>query len=558
MHRFRALRGLCGWELAVVVVPLIAILVLQYVSSRRLAEVEVIARQTTIAQYLDAVIGGVRQAYEDAANEMLAVPPDALVGRRFGEIERHFRSADTSLARLLFAIPLDECWCQARYYDPVAETSRLGADPGAAAVTLRVITLLQASTLPRKEHRLRLDPDAIYVDEADPDNRVVYRFVADDDAGLAGVAGFVVDVDRFERAYLPRVMVGAMEHLPGDVRDNLLVRVTDAAKRVVAATHDEPGQADVLVGRFDFAFRDWELSARSRYTAAAQVVQSNSSTTWLLTVLMSIAVLSGVLLTWRASDRERRLSRIRNAFVANASHELRTPLASIAVFGELLRHGRIKSQEKVVEYGRHIEQESNRLRHLIDNVLDFARIESAAVEYRRREAAMEDIVVVAVRTVDTRRERDGFSIHVTCSEDELPPVHVDAQAMSQVFVNLLDNAMKYSGQSRRIRVHLSRRDDHAAVSVADFGIGIAKDDHERIFQQFYRGVAAVDERVSGTGLGLAIVRHVVHAHGGRIEVDSRLGRGARFTVLIPPAPAAPGPGLSTTVESVSLNAGAEA
>ena len=533
MGRFRALRSPFRPEVAIVVVPLLAILALQYVSSQRLAEVEVIARQTTISQYLETVVGEVRRVYENAAHEVLQVPPDALVERRFEDIDRYFQSTATSAARLLFTIPLNECWCQARYYDPVTATNRIGADANTQAVVFRISTLLQASTLPSEKHRLRLEPNATYVDEADPDVRTVYRFVAQDGVGVVGVAGFVVDIDRFEHEYLPNAVINAMDLLPPDVQDNLVVRVTDSADRVVTTTHDEPGQADALAGRFDFAFRDWELSARSRHTAAAQVLQASASTTWLLTMLMSVAVLGGVVLTWRAASRERRLSRIRNAFVANASHELRTPLASISMFGELLRLGRVTSPDKVAEYGRHVEQESIRLRQLIDNVLDFARIESATVEYHRQETIIEDVVGSAVRTVDARRERDGFTISVASSVGELPPVHVDTQAMSQVFVNLLDNAMKYSGRSKRIRVAFSRRDDYAAVRVIDFGIGIAPDEQQRIFRQFYRAASAVEERVTGTGLGLAIARHVVQAHGGRIEVDSRLGDGTTFTVLLP-------------------------
>jgi signal transduction histidine kinase len=519
--------------MAIVVIPLLAILALQYVSSRRLAEVEVIARQTTVARYLDAVVAEVRTVYESAAQEMLDVSPDALVEKRFEEIERHFQAADTSAARLLFAIPLDECWCRARYYDPSTATFRPGSHHGVEAVALRLFTLLQASTLPQEEHRLRHEPDALYVDEADPENRVVYRFISHEDSGIVGVVGFVVSAERFEQEYLPRVMTSAMELLPGEVRDNMVVRVTDAVDRVVTTTHDEPGQADVLAGRFDFAFRDWELSARSRHTAAAQVLQSNASVTWWLMVAMSAAVLGGVALTSRAAGRERRLSRIRTAFVANASHEIRTPLASISVFGELLRRGRATSPDKVAEYGGFVEQESTRLRQLIDNVLDLARIESATVEYRREETEIESVVDEALMSVDARRERDGFTISVTRSAHELAPVNIDTQAMKQVFVNLLDNAMKYSGGSRRIDVAFSSRDNAVAVSVVDLGIGIAADEQQRIFHQFYRAASAIEERVTGTGLGLAIARHVVHAHGGRIEVDSHLGSGTTFTVLLP-------------------------
>ncbi len=324
--------------------------------------------------------------------------------------------------------------------------------------------------------------------------------------------------------------------LDEDVWDNLIVRVTDDTGRVVADTYDGPGQADEVTDRFDFVFRDLELSARSRHTAAAQVLQSNAATNWLLSTLMAVMAIGGVLLTWRAARGERRLSQIRNGFVTGVSHELRTPLTSLAVFGELLRCGRVTAPDRVVEYGRRIEQESSRLRHLIDNVLSFGRIESAEVRYRQAAAAIEDVVGAAVRAVDTRRAQGGFAIAVTAQDAGLPEVRVDAAAMTQVFVNLLDNAMKYSGPCRRVRVELRRRGDGVAVAVADAGIGIPLHEQRRIFDEFYRAASGSTE-VAGTGLGLAIARHVVQAHGGRIEVDSRLGRGATFTVLLPAAPA---------------------
>ena len=539
MRRFRAFHGRYCLEVTVVVVPLLAILVLQYVSSRRLAKVEVIAHQTTISQYLDVVGAEVRWLYEGAARAMLGFPEELLVAKRFDEIQRHFGETDASTARLLFTGSLDGCFCLARYYDPVSGTTQVGASADTEAVVLRIHTLLQASTLPpRKEHRLHVDRDRLYVDEADPDNRAVYRFIADAAGEFIGFAGFVVDSDRFEREYLPRVIAGAMDVLGEGVQDNLIVRTTDARGRVVTTTHSEPGQVDALTARFDFVFRDWELSARSRHTAAAQVLQSNAFTSWVLTVLMSVSVLGGMLLTWRAAGRERRIARIRNEFVANVSHELRAPLASLALFGEFLRRGRVTSPEKTIEYGRRIEHESGRLQHLIDNILDFARIESAAVEYRREDAAIEDVVAAAVGAVDARREQDDFTISATCPGTLLPVVRIDVPAMRQVFVNLLDNAMKYSGRSRRVRVDMVQRGCWVAVSVTDSGVGIAPDDHERIFQQFFRATVAGDTGVGGTGLGLAIVRHVVQAHEGQVEVDSRLGCGATFTVLIPVADAA--------------------
>ena len=531
MSSLRSFHRRWRFEVAFVLVPFAALIVLQYVSNSRLARVEAIAHQTTLTRYLDAVAADVRRAYRDAAHEMLAVPGDALAAQRFDAIARHFDEVDTSAARFLFVGALEGCLCETRYYDPETGRVAVGADPATEAIIMRVTARL------RLEWIQHLNRAEVYVDELNAENRVLYRFVTDSSSTTVGFAGFVVDARRFEREYLPRAMADASGALGEDVWNNLIVQVTDRAGRVVAATHDEPGQTDALTGRFDFVFQDLELSARSRHTAAAQVLRSNALTSWILSALMSVAAVAGVLLTWRAARRERQLSRIRSGFVANVSHELRTPLASISVFGELLRRGRTTAPGMVVEYGRRIEQESARLRHLIDNVLSFRRIESAEVRYRPRAAALEDIVGAAVAAIDNRRAQDGFTITVTAPEARLPAVRVDAAAMTQVFVNLLDNAMKYSGGRRRVRVTLRRCGGEVAVDVADEGIGIAPEDHARIFDEFQRAVSG-SSGVAGTGLGLAIVRHVVRAHGGRIRVDSRLGRGATFTVLLSPAAAA--------------------
>ncbi len=517
-------------EVAFVLVPFAALIVLQYVSNRRLARVEMIAHQTTLTRYLDAVAADVRRVYEDAAQEMLAVPGDALAAQRFDAVAQHFDDMDASAARLLFAGSLDGCLCETRYYDPETGQVAIGADPATEAIIMRVTARLRLEWI---QHLNRSD---IYVDELSGEHRVVYRFITDSGSATVGFAGFVVDERRFESEYLPQAIASMSGLLDEDVRDNLIVRVTDRAGRVLAATHDQPGQDDPLTGRFDFVFEDLELSARSRHTAAAQVLRSNALTSWILSALMSLVAVAGVLLTWRAARRERQLSRIRSGFVANVSHELRTPLASIAVFGELLRRGRITAREKVVECGSRIEQESARLRHLIDNVLSFRRIESAEVHYRPRPAVLEDVVRAAVAAVDSRRAQEGFTIVVTAPEGRLPAVSVDEAAMTQVFVNLLDNAMKYSGSCRRVRVGLRRCGGDLAVDVADEGIGIAPEDRTRIFDEFYRAVSR-SSGVAGTGLGLAIVRHVVRAHGGRIRVDSRPGRGTTFTVLLSPAAA---------------------
>ena len=515
-------------EVAFLLVPLLALVVLQYVSSRQLARAKLIAHQSTLIQYMDAVAADVRRVYENAARSMLAVPGDALAEQRFDVIAQYFDEVDTSAAHLVFVGSLDGCSCLTQYYDPETGHIGIGTDPNLEAIMLRVSTLL------RLEWIQNLNQSEIYVDELDAENRVVYRFVVDADSVPVGFTGFVIDRHRFEGDYLPQAIAAAERLLADAVQDNLVVRVTDRAGRALTATHEGPGQADELTGGFDFVFRDLELSARSRHTAAAQVLHSNARTRWLLSTLMSVMAIGGVLLTWRAARRERQLSRIRSGFVASVSHELRTPLASIAMFGELLRRGRFTGADKVVEYGRRIEHESARLNQLIDNVLSFGRIESAKVRYRAEASAIEDVVGAALAAVDARRAQSRFTITLDSPGARLPEVRMDASAMIQVFVNLLDNAMKYSGSCRRVHVKLRRQGDEVAVAVVDGGVGIAPDDQDLIFDEFYR-VAAGASDVAGSGLGLAIARHVVQAQGGRIEVESRLGHGATFTVMLPVA-----------------------
>ena len=275
---------------------------------------------------------------------------------------------------------------------------------------------------------------------------------------------------------------------------------------------------------------------------------------------MSVAVLGGVLLTWRAAGRERRLARIRNAFVANVSHELRTPIASLAVFGEFMRRGRVGEPEKVVEYGRRIEHESDRLRHLIDNVLDFARIESVGTRYRPEEALIEDVVGAAINAVDARRERDGFTISVSWPDTLLPIVQIDAQAMTQVFVNLLDNAMKYSGRSRRVQVDVFRCEDHVAVRVGDSESASRRMTTSGSFSSSTgrRRRSTTACTVPASALPLCGTWCFSMAAASRWTVVLGAGRALRSGSLSRSAASRPPRDASNAVKSVRISAGAEA
>ena len=256
-----------------------------------------------------------------------------------------------------------------------------------------------------------------------------------------------------------------------------------------------------------------------------------------LAIVLALTLLGGYLL-WRDVEREMRLGVLRSQFVSSVSHELKTPLTAIRMFAETLLLGRADASTRT-EYLETIVNESERLTRLLNNVLDFSKIEEGRRVYRREPTALAPIVQLAARAIEYPLAQHGFVLKVEV-EEGLPPVHVDADALEQAILNLLTNAMKYSGSGRRISLRLSRVGGDAVISVADEGIGIPMAEQARIFEKFYRVQTAESQRIPGTGLGLTLVDHIVRAHDGSIRVDSVPGRGSVFALHLPIVPSASG------------------
>jgi two-component system phosphate regulon sensor histidine kinase PhoR len=233
-----------------------------------------------------------------------------------------------------------------------------------------------------------------------------------------------------------------------------------------------------------------------------------------------------------------RLSEMKSDFVSNVSHELRTPLASIRMFAELLSLGRAPSLDKAKEYGEYIDAESRRLSRLIDNILDFARIESGRKTYQLARGDLTEVVAAVVRTFEVRLRQAGFTLTFTPPANALPLLDLDPDAIGQALHNLLDNAVKYSGDSRAIEVSVAQDQEEAVVAVRDHGIGIPRSEQLKIFERFHRVSTGLVHDVKGSGLGLAIVRHIVEAHRGRLQLVSSPGEGSTFTMRLPLRPAA--------------------
>ncbi|HVK66757.1 MAG TPA: HAMP domain-containing sensor histidine kinase, partial [Polyangium sp.] len=249
----------------------------------------------------------------------------------------------------------------------------------------------------------------------------------------------------------------------------------------------------------------------------------------------AIVVLVGVTIIIFASIKERRLAALKSDFVANVSHELKTPLALVRMFGEILLADRVASEDKRRQYLQIIVSESERLTALIENVLDFAKVERGKAAYEFAPGKLEEVVSRAVDVYRYRAERDGIVVHLVAAEG-MPEAMLDARAMELAIINLLDNAFKYAKDGGRVDVDVASEDSSVVVRVSDCGPGIDPDEQERIFERFVRGRHAGEQRIRGSGIGLALVKHIAESHGGSIEVKSPLtedGRGSVFVLRIP-------------------------
>jgi signal transduction histidine kinase len=300
-------------------------------------------------------------------------------------------------------------------------------------------------------------------------------------------------------------------------------------------------------GSPSFVFTDLYLGIRMRDLTEDQLARRYFIMNFSLSAIAAVVLLGGIAFALRTASRAMKFSQMKTDFVSNVSHELRTPLASIRVFGEFLKLGRVNDGTKIQEYGAYIENESRRLTQLINNILDFSKIESGQKTYQFERRDLARIVSDTLSLASVQLEAQGFTVRLNKPDDPLPEVLLDAEAFGQALMNLLDNAVKYSGGSREIVVKIGTEPDYVTVSVSDRGIGIARDEVEKIFEKFYRVSTGLVHDVKGSGLGLSIVKHVIEAHEGRVTVASAPGEGSTFTIHLPRAPGTPNeqPGVDT-------------
>lgn len=423
-------------------------------------------------------------------------------------------------------------------------------DPGYctyASEAIKDVTMwvpMEAGDLAKHIHMLKEKdepPVAFYDGWVERNNQHTYWNVAyfippgvPNDHVVVGVVGF--DQNYLQRKFFPGVLKAVLNSKSSVLRADpnppaMMIHPTKDYTPWVASENWDGGKSEVERA-FSDTFPHLTLGIKYPGTTIADIGSRFLRYNFTILGGLSLLMIGGILLTYRNISREMKLARLKSDFVANVSHELRTPLALIRLYAETLELGRLNAKEKYQEYFRIIREESERLTALINNILDFSRIEAGRKEYDFKETNLAELVHSTLESYRFQIEQNGFAFEENISGD-IPPVNVDREAIARSLLNLVNNALKYSKDKKYVGVSLYRSNGSVKLEVRDSGIGIAPNEQEKIFEKFYRCGDPLVHNVKGSGLGLSLVRHIARAHGGDVLVESAPDKGSKFTIALP-------------------------
>ena len=409
---------------------------------------------------------------------------------------------------------------------------------------------MAASWIPIDASQLALHVRAMAEKDEDPvgfsggwslqDNQHIYWNIAyfvppgvPKDRATLGVVAF--DEDYLRKNLLPSMMKSVLSSksiVPTeDANPVMMIRPSkDANPWVTSGEWD--GAKPEAERNLEYVFPGLTLAIKYQGMTVADIGTRFLRYNYIVLAALSLLMVAGIFLTYRNVSREMNLARQKSDFVANVSHELRTPLALIRLYAETLELGRLTAKEKYQEYFRIIREESERLTALINNILDFSRIDAGRKEYEFQETNLGELVHSTLDSYRFQIQQNGFGFEEHISPD-IPSVKVDREAIARSLLNLINNALKYSKDDKYIAVKLYRTNGSVKLEVQDRGIGIPANEQEKIFEKFYRCGDPLVHNVKGSGLGLSLVRHIVRAHGGDVLVESAPDKGSKFTIALP-------------------------
>jgi signal transduction histidine kinase len=492
---------------------LLPIFVLTYLQYRSLSELQIKTKgafKDNVRQGLVAVELKIKQRLEDIAVQTLE-PLGSMHSSSKSELEKYFAAVKRS--------------------HPEIEDIFVVNDSGEAR-TVDIIIASLASRAWMTQNFLDGNHKYLFLHDSSPSDNVAqatylfYPLNANDFAGVRLNERFVND----------DLIAGSIQSVGATHTSFMTITVSDEYGRVLYS-NGSPQNTDLLETNFDRPLSSWKARVGLKNTNLDQLARNGFLHSFGATVLVLLVLLGGMVLTVRATDREARLAQAKSDFVANVSHELKTPLSLLSLFSEILELGRVKNEEKKIEYYRIMRHESLRLNKIIDNILDFSKIEAGRKTYNFEEGDVGEVIEKVLSSYRYQIVNSGFDIQTTMQPD-LPPVLIDREAMSQAISNLVDNAIKYSRDVKQLSITTKTSGTDLSIEMADRGIGIPRAEQAKVFEKFYRVGNGLVHDVKGSGLGLSLVKHIIEAHKGTISVESDVGKGTRFTIRLPLASSA--------------------
>ena len=335
-----------------------------------------------------------------------------------------------------------------------------------------------------------------------------------------------------ERDRLQEILASMSEGVLVVDRDGRAQMINPAFYHLFDLAGDFTGRPALEIIRHPGFARLIEDTLRQRQPESAQIVLTSPDRR---TLLLASAVLSGgergAVVAARDTTELTRVADMRRDFVANVSHELKTPLAAIRGYAETLRDGALDEPPTAKRFTERILSQCRRLQELLDDLLILSRLEGMDAALEREPVSLDAVARHAIELLTPAAREKGVGIDL--EEEPVPQIQGDPGGIERLLLNLLDNAIKYNRPEGRITVRVGRCGGDALVEVSDTGIGIPPEAIPRIFERFYRVDKGRAREEGGTGLGLAIVKHIAQAHGGQVDVESRVGRGSTFRVRLP-------------------------
>ncbi len=367
-----------------------------------------------------------------------------------------------------------------------------------------------------------------------PENKTFLLFIAEGNGKQ--LCTFLVNIDLLQflqNQLSPRIQSIAQEHF----RIDLIHKETGS---LLITTEKEPTE----IKKFDQEGEMWffpniRIGISLKNQTIAGMANKRIKEGLMLMGMVVLILVVGLWFLFVSVKREIQLAQIKSEFISNVSHEIRTPLALISMYIETLEMGRIKTTQKVKEYYHIIGKETQRLAGMVNKILNFSRLESGRQKFEFSTCDLNTIARNVLETYHFHLKNKGFDVIYRPAPD-LPPIRCDREAIADALINIIDNAVKYSRNEKKIEIKTGTRKNYSFVEVKDYGPGIPKKKQKIVFDKFYRVTSGnLANEVKGTGLGLAIVNEIVKAHKGKVTLNSKTGEGCTFRLYFPIMPNKP-------------------